>query len=127
MKKKKFLLGLFTVMVAAFMLFGSAGIVDPVFAADPVQDALKNAGVKSNTNIEQSGLYDDFKTIITIVMTIGVLWVVLTIVIGAMLLSSSMGNPQRRTMGIISVLCSAGGAWIIYKAYDIASWVSGIG
>lgn len=127
MKKKKVLLGLFTVMVAAFMLFGSAGIVDPVFAADPINDALKNSGVKTGTNVEASGLYDDFENIIVIVMTIGILWSLLCIIFGGMLLSGSGGNPQRRTTGIIAVLCSAAGIFVIYKAYDIAGWVASIG
>lgn len=118
---KKIVLGLFTFLIAGFVLFSTAGL-EPVLAANnAIKDALGNGAANTGD------LVKDFKSIITIVMTIGILWVVLCIVIGAMLLSGSVGNPQRRTAGIIAVLCAAGGAWIIYKAYDIASWATNIG
>lgn len=94
-------------------------------ASASVQDALSNAGIKDTGNT--SGLFEDLQGVVYLVMGIGGFWGVLWIVIGAMLLSSSGGNPQKRAagMGALGVACV--GLFVIYKAFDIAGWATGIG
>lgn len=90
-----------------------------------VQDSLKKAGIK-NTG-DTSGLFADLQNVVYLVMAVGGFWGVLWIIIGAMLLAGSGSNPQKRSGGIVALGVACVGLFVIYKAYDIAGWATGIG
>ncbi|MGE7843562.1 hypothetical protein ACQKNX_22635 [Lysinibacillus sp. NPDC093712] len=97
--------------------------------ADKADDALKAAGIESKS-IDGSGkdsFFGSVTNLIFIVMGIGGLWSILFIVIGAMTLSGSNGNPQKRAIGIGSLFTAAIGLFIIYKAWDIGGWAISLG
>jgi len=60
-------------------------------------------------------------------MGLGGLWSVFWIIVGAMTLSGSNGNPQKRALGIGALVTAAGGLFVIYKAWDIAGWAVSLG
>ncbi|MFJ8519424.1 hypothetical protein [Lysinibacillus xylanilyticus] len=91
--------------------------------------ALTNAGIDAKNIEGETGttLFSSFKSLIYIAMGIGGLWSVLWIVIGAMTLSGSNGNPQKRGLGIAALCTAAIGLFVIYKAWDIAGWAISLG
>lgn len=94
-------------------------------ASANVQGALRNAGIQNTGSTD--GLFNDLQNIVYLIMGLGGLWGVAFIVIGAVLLSGSAGNPQKRAGGISALGFAIAGIFIIYKAYDIAGWATGIG
>ncbi|MFJ8519425.1 hypothetical protein [Lysinibacillus xylanilyticus] len=91
--------------------------------------ALTDAGITGKT-VEGTGdgtMFSSFQSLIYIAMGIGGLWSVLWIVIGAMTLSGSNGNPQKRGLGIAALCTAAIGLFVIYKAWDIAGWAISLG
>lgn len=90
-----------------------------------VQDSLNKAGI-TNTG-DTSGLFADLQNVVYLVMAVGGFWGVLWIIIGAMLLAGSGSNPQKRSGGIGALGVACVGLFVIYKAYDIAGWATGIG
>lgn len=97
--------------------------------ADKADDALKAAGIeaKSINGSGKDSFFGSFTTLINLAMGFGALWSILFVVIGAMTLSSSNGNPQKRAMGIASLFTAAIGLFIIYKAWDIGGWAISLG
>lgn len=106
---------------AAFALMStSAGM-----ASANVKKAMSDAGLNSGQTSQ--AFFKDLNGIVITLMVIGGIWAVAFIIIGAMRLSASGANPQKRTEGIIALICAAVGVWVIYKAYDIASWATTLG
>lgn len=97
--------------------------------ADKADDALKAAGIESKSiNGEgKDSFFGSFTSLIYIAMGFGALWSILFIVIGAMQLSGSNGNPQKRALGIGSLFTATIGLFIIYKAWDIGGWAVSLG
>ncbi|WP_260678693.1 hypothetical protein [Planococcus salinarum] len=94
-------------------------------ASTSVSDALSNVGIKDTGGT--SGLFDDWQNVIYLVIGIGGFRGVLWLVIGAMLLTGSGGNPQKRGTGMAALFSAVVGLFVVYKAYDIASWATGVG
>ncbi|MDD1505066.1 hypothetical protein PVA17_20195 [Lysinibacillus sp. CNPSo 3705] len=97
--------------------------------AEDAKGALSKAGIDAKT-IDGKGtdtLYGSLTKLIYIIMGLGGLWSVLWIIIGAMTLSGSNGNPQKRALGIGALVTAAGGLFVIYKAWDIAGWAVSLG
>jgi len=90
-----------------------------------VSDALKESGI-SNTG-DMSGIYTDLTGVVYFIMALGGFWIVGMLVWGGMTLAGSGGNPQKRTEGFIKLALVLVGAYIIFKAYDIAGWATGLG
>ncbi|MBU7595920.1 hypothetical protein [Metabacillus halosaccharovorans] len=118
--------------LAVFGFMAAFALILMVFSPESASaatnsDAWSKAGISPNGNIKNNGVFEDLNTLVWLVMAVGGFWVILWIVIGGMLLSGSNGNPQRRTAGLVSLACSAGGGWVIYKCYDIAGYIAGFG
>lgn len=94
-------------------------------AAVNVKDALSKAGIKESG--DTSGLFKDLNGIVYMVMALGGFWIIGCLVWGGMTLAGSGGNPTKRTEGFIKLSLVIIGAYIIFKAYDIAGWATGLG
>ena len=94
-------------------------------ASANVKGSMTNAGITGAGNT--AGLFDDLKNIVYLIMGVGGIWCVAFLVIGGMLLGGSAGNPQKRGSGIAALGSACIGLFVIYKAYDIAGWATGIG
>jgi NADH:ubiquinone oxidoreductase subunit 2 (subunit N) len=68
--------------------------------------------------------YEYMNTILTVAITLGGFLVVFSIIASAIKLASSQNNPQNRTAGIIGLVFSLLGGYMVYKALDIAGWIS---
>lgn len=90
-----------------------------------VNGAFTKAGVTGTGKID--GLYEDLKGVVNIIITVGAFWAIAWLIIAGMTLSSSGGNPQKRSAGIVALGMVLVGIFVIYKAYDIAGWATGIG
>lgn len=90
-----------------------------------VQDSLSKAGIKNQG--DTSGLFADLQGVVYLIMALGGFWGVVWIIIGAMLLAGSGSNAQKRSGGIGALGVACVGLFVIYKAYDIAGWATGIG
>jgi len=110
--------------IAAFMTFLFVLGQGAVEAAN-VKDALKESGIK-NTG-DMGGIYGDLNGVVYFVMALGGFWIVGMLVWGGMTLAGSGGNPQKRTEGFIKLSLVLVGAYVIFKAYDIAGWATGLG
>lgn len=108
----------FVTMAILFMATASS-------ASASVTKALSDAGIKNTGNTK--GLFADLQNVVYLVMGIGGIWGILWIVIGSMILTGSGGNPQKRNQGIGALFVACIGLFVIYKAYDIAGWATGIG
>lgn len=96
--------------------------------AETADGALKKAGIESKSiDGSEDSLFGSFQSLIYIAMGIGGLWSVFWIVIGAMTLSGSNGNPQKRGLGIAALVTASLGLFVIYKAWDIAGWAVSLG
>ncbi|MGG1594753.1 hypothetical protein [Terribacillus sp. DMT04] len=109
------------VMVAAVFALMS---INPDIAS---ANAWEKAGITPDGDVESSGVYDDLSSLVTIVIVFGGFWVLLCLIFAGMKLSSSQGNPQNRTAGMIGLAFAAVGGLVIYKAYDLAGWIAGFG
>lgn len=94
-------------------------------SAANVKDALSESGI--NKTGDMSGIYGDLNNVVYFIMALGGFWIVGMLVWGGMTLAGSGGNPQKRTEGFIKLSLVLVGAYIIFKAYDIASWATGLG
>lgn len=121
MKVLKRAAGAVVVFMTAIFVMGQ----NAVLAADPAK-ALKESGINPSTG-DMSGIYKDLTGMVYVVMALGGFWVVTMLIIAGMKLSGSGGNPQKRTEGLIALVAAVGGAYVIFKAYDIAGWATGIG
>jgi len=113
------------VALVSFMTMAILFMATTSSASASVKNALSNAGIKNTGNT--TGLFSDLQNVVYLVMGIGGFWGVLWIVIGSMILSGSGGNPQKRGTGIGALFVACVGLFVIYKAYDIAGWATGIG
>ncbi|MGF9979097.1 hypothetical protein [Viridibacillus arvi] len=120
--KKYIALYLAAACLAALVSFG---IVEPTLAAGSIDGSISNAGI--NKSKGTASLFKDLKEVVYLVMGIGGVWSVVWVVIGGMLLSGAGSNPQKRSAGMGAILCACVGLFVIYKAYDIASWAVGLG
>ncbi len=111
--------------IAAFVAFFVASIQYAKAAGANVSDALGKAGI--NKTGDMSGIYTDLNGVVFFIMALGGFWIVGMLVWGGMTLAGSGGNPQKRTEGFIKLSLVLVGAYIIFKAYDIASWATGLG
>lgn len=116
----KTLFGTMAAFIGAFILTSRSAS-----AAVNVKDALGEAGIKGTGDM--SGIYGDLNGIVYFVMAIGGFWIIGCLVWGGMTLAGSGGNPQKRTEGFIKLSLVVVGAYIIFKAYDIAGWATGLG
>ncbi|MFP7442613.1 MULTISPECIES: hypothetical protein [Bacillus] len=96
-----------------------------VFASANAKNALKEAGITQTGNID--GMYTDLNAVVYFIMALGGFWIVGMLVWGGMTLAGSGGNPQKRTEGFIKLSLVLVGAYVIFKAYDIAGWATGLG
>lgn len=119
-KTKAMTLGASAIMAATFFFATS----DLAFAAG-VADSIKDAGITKSANAK--GLFSSLKEVVYLIMGIGGVWSVAWLIIGGMLLSGSGTNPQKRGAGIAAILCACAGIYVIFKAYKIAGWATGIG
>ncbi|WP_232336893.1 pilin [Planococcus lenghuensis] len=105
--------------LAAVSMFAMASA-----ASANVQDAMTNAGITGTGQTD--GLFEDLTNVVYLLMGVGGIWAVAFVVIGGMLLAGSSGNPQKRGQGIAALATASAGIFVIYKAYDIAGWATGI-
>lgn len=124
--KKKYL-GIFLLVVCVLALTFVVTTPFDTASAESPSTAWTKAGISSNASGNDNSLFSDLTKVVYFVMAVGGIWVVTCLVIGGMLLAGSNGNPQRRSAGMISLVTSAAGGFVIYKAYDIASWVATLG
>lgn len=103
----------------------AASVLMATSASANVQGALRNAGINNQGSTD--GLFEDLQNVVYLIMGLGGLWGVACIVVGAILLSGSAGNPQKRATGMGALGFAIAGIFVIYKAYDIAGWATGIG
>jgi len=114
-------------------LVGTIAAVIAVFAMNiksaaanaNVSNALRESGINNTGDL--SGIYGDLNNVVYFVMALGGFWIVGMLVWGGMTLAGSGGNPQKRTEGFIKLSLVLVGAYIIFKAYDIAGWATGLG
>lgn len=119
-KRVKGLVGSLMAFAAMFTLS-----VTSASAKANVSNALKESGI--NGTGDMSGIYGDLTNVVYFVMALGGFWIVGMLVWGGMTLAGSGGNPQKRTEGFIKLSLTLVGAYIIFKAYDIAGWATGLG
>lgn len=125
LKMKNKVTKIFSTIAAVFAMILFTGRNAAVFAAADTTKALKESGIKKTGDI--SGLYTSLTGVVYVVMALGGFWIVGMLVWGGMTLAGSGGNPQKRTEGFIKLSLTLVGAYIIFKAYDIAGWATGIG
>jgi hypothetical protein len=116
-------------LTSAVVMGASLFLMQTHAFAESADSALKKAGIESKS-IDGSGsdsLFGSFQSLIYIAMGVGGLWSVFWIVIGAMTLSGSNGNPQKRSLGIAALVTASLGLFVIYKAWDIAGWAVSLG
>lgn len=109
--------------IAAFMAFLLLSVQSA--SAANVSNAFRESGITTNSNM--GGLYGDLTGVVYFIMALGGFWIIAMLVWGGMTLAASGGNPQKRTEGFIKLALVIVGAYIIFKAYDIAGWVTGLG
>ncbi|MDQ0273496.1 hypothetical protein [Cytobacillus purgationiresistens] len=112
-------------MSLVILIIGVALLSEPAAAGANVSDALKKSGISKTGNM--NGVYNDLNGVVFFVMALGGFWIVGMLVWGGMTLAGSGGNPQKRTEGFIKLSLTLVGAYIIFKAYDIAGWATGLG
>ncbi|MGE6755915.1 MULTISPECIES: hypothetical protein [Rossellomorea] len=124
---KKVILMSFLVVFGLFAANGVIDMVDPstAHASTGVTEFKKGAGITGDAG--NADLTKDLKQIVYLVMGIAGLWSIFWLVVGAMILQASAGNPQKRGQGIACLVSTAIGVFVIVKAYDIVGWVSGLG
>lgn len=131
MKKLKQIFMILCIASISFIAInGAIEIIDPSTAYADSKDAKKafqdGAGISSKTDAT-ADLKKDLNGVITFVLTIGGLWSIFWLIVGAMMLQGSAGNPQKRGQGIACLVCAAIGIFIMVKVYDVASWISNLG
>lgn len=125
---------LFMVLGIAAIAFVSmnaiADVVNPSVVSaetDGLTEFKKSANITSKTETASTGIKGDLDQVIIILMTIGGVWSIFWLIIGAMMLQGSAGNPQKRGQGIACLVTALVGVFIIVKVYDIAGWVANLG
>lgn len=114
--------------IKGLSIAGSAAILSLFVSAQSslaVTGAFKKVGVTGTGKID--GLYEDLKGVVNIIITVGAFWAIAWLIVAGMTLSASGGNPQKRNAGIVALGMVLLGIFVIYKAYDIAGWATGIG
>lgn len=92
-----------------------------IVVATSISDALN----KSTTSAgDMSEATQSLTAIVYLIMSLGGFWIVSMLVWGGMTLAGSGGNPQKRTEGFVKLGLTVVGAFIIYKSYDLAAWVT---
>lgn len=114
-----------SVCFAAVVAFFVASVHYAKAEGASVKDALGKAGITGTGNMD--GIYQDLNGVVFFVMALGGFWIVGMLVWGGMTLAGSGGNPQKRTEGFIKLSLVLVGAYIIFKAYDIAAWATALG
>lgn len=109
-----------TISAAALALFVSAQS-----ASAHVKKAFTDAGIKDTGSID--GLYADLNSALGVVIMIGVIWCIFWLIVAALTLAGSNGNPQKRNVGISAIVFVIIGIFVLYKSYDIAGWATGLG
>lgn len=125
MKKMKNWFKFMTASVSAFLLGLYVKSTTALAAKANVSNALKEAGISNTGNVD--GVYSDLTNVVYFIMALGGFWIVGMLVWGGMTLAGSGGNPQKRVEGFIKLSLTLVGAYIIFKAYDIAGWATGLG
>jgi hypothetical protein len=78
------------------------------------------------SNVDPNASRDTIKTEIdgwiTTIRGIGIAIAVLGVVLGGIIFSVSLGNPQRRAMATGALMCAAGGIVVIAKAGSLAGF-----
>lgn len=120
----KWLRGLVSTLTG-IMLISFLNAKEALAGVNPI-DALKESGIKT-TGGDMKGIFSDLNNVVYFVMALGGFWIVGMLVWGGMTLAGSGGNPQKRTEGFIKLSLTLVGAYIIFKAYDIAGWATSLG
>jgi len=120
-----------SVTVKAALLFGIALVsflffYDTPEAAASVQDAINKAGLSSGAN-QADGLLKEGKSLVYTIMAAGGLIIVGCLIIAAVKFAGSSGNSQKRSEAIMWIVGCFIGVYIVYKAFDLASWAINIG
>lgn len=113
------------ILASALLMFLTFMLISTSVSAASVSDALSESGISQTGNID--GVYSDLNGVVYFIMALGGFWIVGMLVWGGMTLAGSGGNPQKRTEGFIKLSLVLVGAYIIFKAYDIAGWATGLG
>lgn len=114
-----------TAFMVGFLSFLIMTSKNATVHAANVSNALQKSGIKKTGDM--SGIYNDLNGIVFFIMALGGFWIIAMLVWGGMTLAASGGNPQKRTEGFIKLALVLVGAYIIFKAYDIAGWATGLG
>lgn len=69
--------------------------------------------------------YEYMNTILMVAVVIGGFLVIASIIASGVRIATSQNNPQNRTAGIIGLIFAFFGGYMVYKAIDIAGWLSG--
>lgn len=118
-------------LLKPLVMLGAIGLAFTVFQNETYAaqaDMLKKSGiVAKDLTGDSDSFFTSAKNVVYLIMGFGGLWCVGWIAIAGMLLGGSGSNPQKRSAGIGAVATAAVGAFIIYKAYDIAGWAINLG
>ncbi|WP_282155796.1 hypothetical protein [Cytobacillus gottheilii] len=120
-KRSKSFVSVITTFLVAFLLLASPAAANK---AD-VTGALNESGISNTGNID--GIYTDLNGVVYFIMALGGFWIVGMLVWGGMTLAGSGGRPEKRTEGFLKLSLVLVGAYVIFKAYDIAGWATGLG
>ncbi|RED76022.1 MULTISPECIES: hypothetical protein [Cohnella] len=109
-------------LIAVLLLtFGlSLAVAAPTFAKNDL-DFSKIESVQSGTGTE-TAITDTLDKWVLNLRIVGVILAILAIVLGAIIFSMSLGNSQRRGLGISAMLCAAISIVIIIKAPQLAGY-----
>jgi hypothetical protein len=123
-KVKKFLRGAapyFLVFALMFTVLGIGAVLEPhhVYASDTFPT---DAQVGSNASNGIKDITSELKKWIMNLRIVGAVLAVIGIIIGAIIFSISMGNAQKRSIGIGAILSAIIGIIIIAKAPTLADY-----
>lgn len=94
----------------------------PFSAMAAGEEELKN--ILGEKEIDKSRIYGDIKQIIYFIYGVGGLVVLSSLIVAAVLLSTSGSNPSRRAAGFGALGMAALGGYVLVKAFDIASFLT---
>ncbi len=110
-------------MITGFLLliYAVMALSQPVLAAEGPNDLQDVLGEKE---IDKQKIYGDIKQIIYFIYGIGGLVVLSSVIVSAVLLSTSGSNPHKRGAGFGALGMAALGGYVLVKAFDIAAFLS---
>jgi len=110
---------LLLVMVSVMLLGVSTIIITETVQATPNLPTIGGG--------DSGGGFDDIGALVEDaiwkVRAIGALLIVLALIIGLIILDMSLGNSQKRALGLSAIICAAIGIYGVGKAPSIANWI----